>query len=174
MSAQQCQAFTFLVLQGPYHHDVTMASRMYLVGLNITFLESGTCVSFTLTGEHSPNVKPQIFCLLHICMHICIWLSFCPPCLLLRWGKVEVSVWEAITWHSDNDLQGKSPENRNETSSWLCLWERVETKVFAFHKHQRAKCPLPARKWRSPQRTPVYLNPRCMGDVYVLRKPPGN
>jgi hypothetical protein len=73
----------FHISSAPRALAIKMASSVYLVGLNITFLESDACVAFTFTGEHSPNVDPQIFCPLHVCA----WLGFCPPCLLPRWGK---------------------------------------------------------------------------------------
>lgn len=82
----------------------------------------------------------------------CLCLTWPPPILLPRWGKVTASVWETITWHSDNGSQRKSPENRNETNSWPYPWGRVETKDFALHKHPRTTCSSSARKRRTQQR----------------------
>lgn len=136
MPAQQC-------LSALWAPTITLASSVYLIELIVIFSESGAGVpvSFTFTGDPSPNVELQIFCLLLIC----VWLSFCSPHFLPRWGKMKVSVWETITCSTDNDLQRKSPENRKETNSWLYPRGRAENKAFALRKHHRPTSSSPAR-----------------------------
>lgn len=128
---------------------IMIASRMYLVGLNITFFRVWCiCVSHLLvnfTKCRASNLLPTSYLYL---------TQSCPPRLLPRWGKVKVSVWEAVMWHSDNDLQRKSPENKNETDFRMYLWEGVEIKVSAF---QRANCLFASQKMKDPSEDPRVL-----------------